>query len=366
MNKFLNNESGIALIMVIILVVAVGSLVGVLMTSEVFNISFTGREINETKAFYLAEAGVQRVDYLFSKHGKSIFDDENSLTGEDDEFLNEKQPMSIDSQESSYQITDIQNVESEDLVKIEVLGKHKRTEKKLGITIDLKNDIDLDGLFSNALFASGNPEDDTKPAVSISEGASINGTVFSNVEEFEDIYFDEDGDGKINGDIFVNIDELNNPPDDTWEEDRAYNTDGENAVVWYNGMKYIQNFWTQSDQPDEHSIGLNDEWMRAIPKFNKNDELKYTKKIDYPDAIFPDFPEDLEDKDDFSTPWVEDEEWIIDENGYYENISVTNDRALTIDMENGDRIIRVDNLDVANGNIELINKSENSKLILYV
>ncbi|MFW5988233.1 MAG: hypothetical protein ACOCQA_02205 [bacterium] len=273
MDKFLNNESGIALIMVIILVVAVGSLVGVLMTSEVFNISFTGREINETKAFYLAEAGVQRVDYLFSKHGKSIFDDENSLTGEDDEFLNEKQPMSIDSQESSYQITDIQNVESEDLVKIEVLGKHKRTEKKLGITIDLKNDIDLDGLFSNALFASGNPEDDTKPAVSLSDGASIKGAVVSNVQDYDDFYLD--GDSQINGDIFVNIDDLNNPPEDTWEADKVYNNE---EVVWYEGMKYIQKNWTKGDEPDKNSTGLYDKWIRAIQKFK--DEKGKDYKLD--------------------------------------------------------------------------------------
>lgn len=363
MNRFLNNQNGIALIMVIILLVAVGSLVGVLMTSEVFNISFTGREINKTKAFYLAEAGVQRVDALFNKYGKSIFEDDNSLTGEDDEFINQQNLMSLDNYDGSYQITDIEKIESENKVEIEILGKYNNAKKILGITIDLANEIDLDGLFSNALFASGNPDDDTQPAVSLSGGAKINGTVVSNVQEFDDFEFS--GGSQINGDILVNVDELNNPPEDTWEADKVYKVDenGNKPIVWYNGMKYIQNNWTHGDEPDENSTGLYDKWIRAIPKFNEGDQLKYTEKKKYPEAVFPSYPDELEDRGTFDG---KKENWLIEKDGDYNQIKVDKDNTLTIDMKNGDRTIRVKNLNIRNGHIELINKSEDSKLTFYV
>lgn len=358
MHILLNNQNGIALIMVIILLVVVGSLVSVLMTAEVFNISFTGKETNQTKAFYLAEAGVQRIDALLNKHGKSIFDDNNSLIGKDDEFINQQKLMSISANEGKYQITDIEKIESGNKVEIEIKGKYHNAEKRLGITIDLANDVDLDDLFSNALFASGNADDDVQPAVSLSGGASINGDVVSNVQDFNDFNFT--GGAKINGDILANIDELNNPLEDNWEKDKVYEN-GE--TVWYEGMKYIQNNYTKGDNPEDNSLGLYDKWIRAIPKFNEGDELKHTEKQEYPEAIFPNYPAELEDRGNFNG---KKEKWLIDEDGDYNQIKVDKNNTLKIDMKNGDRVIRVKNLNIRNGHIELINKSEDSKLTFYV
>ncbi len=408
MNKFFNNQNGIALIMVIILLAAVGSLVGVLMTSEVFNISFTGREINETKAFYLAEAGVQRVDYLFNKYGKSIFEDDNSLTGEDDEFINQQNLMSLDNYDGSYQITDIQKIESENKVKIEILGKYNNAEKKLGITIDLANEIDLDGLFSNALFAAGN-NNDSSPSINMKGNSTkITGDVKTNISDYSSINIK----GSIDGDFAMNFKDT--PPNNIYQEKqpgdlewsientpysggkvvwydglyykalndgvgsaepgtiRAWQVkipDGENwpwfenqiynsgDKVWYNGELYTaKNGGVRGQKPDS-SNG----WERQIPNVSGN--IEYTEKIDYPDIKFPDFPV-LETKDSIETK--NNKNGIIDSDGYYENITLKSETDLIIDRDDNDRILRVKDLNIKNGHINFKDPNSEGKLIIYV
>ncbi|MFW5988232.1 MAG: DUF7305 domain-containing protein [bacterium] len=91
--------------------------------------------------------------------------------------------------------------------------------------------------------------------------------------------------------------------------------------------------------------------------------MRYTAKQEYPEAVFPSYPDDLEDRDTFNG---KKKNWLIDEDGEYNQIKVDKNETLKIDMKNGDRTIRVKNLNIRNGHIELINKSEDSKLNLYV
>lgn len=86
----------------------------------------------------------------------------------------------------------------------------------------------------------------------------------------------------------------------------------------------------------------------------------------YPQPIFPDFPDDLEPREDFRTDWVEGEYYEINEDGFYDLISVFGNRTLTIDLKGGTRIIRVKDLDISQGHIELKNVGESGRLILYV
>ncbi len=87
----------------------------------------------------------------------------------------------------------------------------------------------------------------------------------------------------------------------------------------------------------------------------------------YPLPMFPNFPIELPQRDNFSTAeWKESGYYLIDDDGSYDKISVVSNRTLTIDLNYGTRIIRVKNLDIQQGHIELINVDENSKLILYV
>lgn len=81
MFKYLNNDRGIALIMVIVLLLVVGTLVGALMSASVFNIRFSGDEVERNQAFYAADAGIEYIKSNFGKNDNNI-GGEYSLTDE--------------------------------------------------------------------------------------------------------------------------------------------------------------------------------------------------------------------------------------------------------------------------------------------
>lgn len=59
MFRFIKNENGIALMMVIVLLILVGGLTAALMSAGVFNIRFGGDEVEMTQSLYAADAGVE-------------------------------------------------------------------------------------------------------------------------------------------------------------------------------------------------------------------------------------------------------------------------------------------------------------------
>jgi len=69
------NDRGIALIMALLMLVVVGGLTAVLLDYGIFNIVFSRDEVEENKAFYAAEAGIQ---YLKSESNEINFDDKTS------------------------------------------------------------------------------------------------------------------------------------------------------------------------------------------------------------------------------------------------------------------------------------------------
>ena len=407
MNKKVNNENGIALIMVIILLVAVGSLVSVLMSAEVFNISFTGREVNKTKAFYLAEAGVQRIDYLFNKHGSSIFEDDNSLTGEDNDFFNLKNETSLNNQNGFYKITDESKINN--TVKLEILGEYNSARKKIGITIDLSSDLSLSDIVDDALFAAGdkNPND---PGITLNGSSNITGDVKTNISDYDLVQLS--GSSSIDGDFALNyqgspknmgnIIQEKKPGDEEWNPDNSpyqggeevwyeglyyksenwagsikpgtdrvwqvvipedenwpwfeYQVYNEGDKVWYNGELYTAKYETQGSQPNNLIA-----WERQIP--NVNGDIKYTEKVNYPEVQFPDFP-DLSHKDSVETKG--NKNGTISSDGYYEEITVKSNTDLIIDRNGNDRIIRVKDLDIKQGNVKFANPEGEGKLIIYV
>lgn len=60
MSKLTKNDYGVSLIWVLILLLVVGGLSAALLSSAVFNINFGSDEVNTSRAFYAAEAGVER------------------------------------------------------------------------------------------------------------------------------------------------------------------------------------------------------------------------------------------------------------------------------------------------------------------
>ena len=86
--------------------------------------------------------------------------------------------------------------------------------------------------------------------------------------------------------------------------------------------------------------------------------------MNFPLPIFPAFPEDLPSRGSFDTP--EEKSYYISEDGYYDEIKITSNRKVSIDLKNGTRVIRVKRLNIEQGSIKLLNVGPNSKLVLYV
>lgn len=73
----------------------------------------------------------------------------------------------------------------------------------------------------------------------------------------------------------------------------------------------------------------------------------------YPMPEFPEFPNDLPHKGNFTTPWVQGLYYPIDEEGEYSSISITSNRTVTIDVPEGEvRRIKVDTLSLS-GHIDI-------------
>lgn len=94
------------------------------------------------------------------------------------------------------------------------------------------------------------------------------------------------------------------------------------------------------------------------------EKLESNKEFTVP--VFPAYPNNLPNKGVLETPWIPGEYYPILENGYYDKIEASGGRTITIDMAGGDRIIRVKDLNISQGNVVLINKSADSKLHVFV
>jgi hypothetical protein len=88
------------------------------------------------------------------------------------------------------------------------------------------------------------------------------------------------------------------------------------------------------------------------------------EEIHYSPPGFPEFPV-LPSRPNFYTPWKDDLDYRIEEDGHYDYIEVTSSRTLKIDVGGGERRIRVREINIQ-GDVELINVGENGRLILYV
>lgn len=86
--------------------------------------------------------------------------------------------------------------------------------------------------------------------------------------------------------------------------------------------------------------------------------------IVYPLPVFPEYPTNLPYRGSITTTWQGPV--IIDQDGCYDEINVVNGWKLVIDLKGGTRVIRVKDLNIVQGDIELQNAGQNGKLLLYV
>ncbi|OPL10619.1 MAG: hypothetical protein AVO34_10525 [Firmicutes bacterium ML8_F2] len=144
-----------------------------------------------------------------------------------------------------------------------------------------------------------------------------------------------------------------------WRDFNIYIKDDE---VWYDGFKYRAKNWTKNNQPDVSDVWVN---VAGLPFTQVSGEiLLLDEPRVYPTPTFPEFPTNLTDRGNFSTPT--EQTYLINSDGRYDTFEITSNRVLNIDMNGGNRIIRVGNLNISQGHINLINVGANSRLTLYV
>lgn len=112
--RHLQNEKGVSLIMAMILLAVVGVLVAALMSSSVHNIIFGQNELDQKRAFYAAEAGVE---HLLSFGGQNVYNN----------YANDDNGNPIISRQYLYEYND--EIE-EAYYKVEFLGWDSEGESK--------------------------------------------------------------------------------------------------------------------------------------------------------------------------------------------------------------------------------------------
>lgn len=184
----------------------------------------------------------------------------------------------------------------------------------------------LEGLINNqvVLFATLRPGSSSTPALNIQGSSGIVGTVGTNATGTGSVSFGGSKSAIIDGDLYL-----------------GYGADLNN-VISVKANREDEDIVTQG-----HIIGNN------------------AKVISFLAPVFPEFPEGLPQKENFTTPWTETGYYEIKEDGEYNLIEVTNNRTLAIDLQGGTRIIRTKQFDVQ-GEVILKNVGRKGKLMLYI
>ena len=163
MYRFIKNDDGIALIMVLVLLILVGGLTATLMAAGVFNIRFGVDEVDRTKAFYAADAGVE---YTKNTLIKMIADNKVYLLDENDNlnnYLNQNEENYFDNDENYISIGEsefkIKLINNDDqTIEFESTGRfneNDRTKQKI------KFSFNVDSFYEVAVLLN-NPENLTK------------------------------------------------------------------------------------------------------------------------------------------------------------------------------------------------------------
>jgi len=132
MFRFIKNDDGIALIMVLILLILVGGLTAALMAAGVFNIRFGVDEVDRTQAFYAADAGVEYTKNTLRKMGSN-----NNLDGFEDTGW-------IDFDEKGYSEFKVErlNPDENDLLFMST-GKFNGVEREIEFSFDIESFYEL-------------------------------------------------------------------------------------------------------------------------------------------------------------------------------------------------------------------------------
>ena len=149
MFRFIKNDDGIALMMVLVLLILVGGLTASLMAAGVFNIRFGVDEVDRTKAFYAADAGVEYTkNTLIKMESEEMVDqlkDENninkSLYQNDSNFLVDDE-RKINIGDSSFNVK-LKDIDDKNVV-FESTGFFNGVEEKIEFSFS-STDVNFEG-----------------------------------------------------------------------------------------------------------------------------------------------------------------------------------------------------------------------------
>lgn len=162
----------------------------------------------------------------------------------------------------------------------------------------------------------------------------------SSISEFDVALFgnrsiDLSGGADIYGDIGINN-----------TESGSVSIDGGASI---NGTVYIPN-------------GGNPDLIVSTSRWTSKPEIKhFVSNKNYPSPVLPQFPDGLPVR--ASITLRGNNSAVINSDGYYESITIQANNTLTIDAANGDRVIRINELDVQQGIIKI---NGSGKVILYI
>lgn len=114
-------------------------------------------------------------------------------------------------------------------------------------------------------------------------------------------------------------------------------------------------FMTTSGEFDGPSWWLSKNW-------SEDREERRTSEIKYLLPVFPNFPSNLDKKDNIKTAY-DNTNPIIKENGFYEQIEIESDRSMTIDATSKEITLLIKTLKIPQGTVRIIG---NNKVNIYV
>ncbi len=350
--KYINNQKGMTLPLVITVFMVAMILGASVVTMSGSDNMLSIHQDHKTQAYYLAKSGAETMaKYIIDKSTSDSF----IVTSQFLDSISNKTSTAAGVENGSIVIQTVKRTESGqdklDLISTATYGNASETViLTLAVTIETGSGEFNPSTEENALFTLS---DDPSVGLQLTGGAFLEGNIMINATREHSIVFNGGGGYNIrNGALFIP------------------NTSNPHFVIQTDRGANFNQMPAEYENP-----GLGTGWISNWAFWeNVEDGVKYSTmptypSAQYPEPVFPEFPSiaslpvpaDL----NFRTPWVSGLYYPITSDGYYNSIIPESSRTITIDLAGGDRIIRVGELDLTGGNIELINTT-NGKLKIYV
>ena len=139
-----SNEDGFSLVLVIIFIAVVGVLLASYVSSAIFNINFTGKQIDKTKAYFAAQSGIQHLKSDLNNYynnyslGETVLGNKNISYGDNN---------------ASYTVTITDESSNEKVFKS--VGNYNGSESEIFYTVSINTGLNDFGVFTAKLLEIG-------------------------------------------------------------------------------------------------------------------------------------------------------------------------------------------------------------------